>query len=139
MRVVSFSPSSSSPVKSLLSSPFRPSRSLTLFARFLAKRSLGTSLILYSQSIHFRGSPLEFLSFPALRSHQRSCFCFAGIHSSHAIPDKVQQFSLLFVLFFIHVYFYVCFTHAGRIFLCWVSSKIRMVFMWHAMRNLLNV
>lgn len=62
------------------------------------KHSLGTPLILYSQSIYFRGSPLEFLSFPAPRSRYRLSLCSAGIHSSHAIPDETRQFSLLLSL-----------------------------------------
>lgn len=65
----------------------------------VVKRSLGTPLILYSQSIYFRGSPLEFLSFSALRSRYRLSLRSAGIHSSHAIPNETRQFSLFLSLF----------------------------------------
>jgi len=75
------------------------------------KCSLGTSLILYSQSIYFRGSPLEFLSFFALRScYLRLSLCSAGIHSSHAIPNETRQFSLFLSLFiFLFCIFYIYF------------------------------
>lgn len=74
------------------------------------KRSLGTPLILYSQSIYFRGSPLEFLSFPARRSRYRLSLCSAGIHSSHAIPGETRQFSLFLSLFiFLFYMFYIYF------------------------------
>lgn len=73
------------------------------------KRSLGTPLILYSQSIYFRGSPLEFLSFPARRSRYRLSLCSAGIHSSHAIPGETRQFSLFLSLFIF--LFFICFTY----------------------------
>lgn len=85
VRVVSFGPSFASP-ESLLPPRFQPSRftpsRLLLSRPVVVKRSLGTPLILYSQSIYFRGSPLEFLSFPALRSRDRLSLCSAGIHSS---------------------------------------------------------
>lgn len=101
----------------------------------VVKRSLGTPLILYSQSIYFRGSPLEFLSFPALRSRDRLSLCSAGIHSSHAIPDETRQFSLflsLFIfLFFCIFYIHIPFSHyTVRIFLPSVSFKICE---WHAL------
>lgn len=82
------------------------------------KRSLGTPLILYSQSIYFRGSPLEFLSFPALRSRYRLSLCSTGIHSSHAIPDETRQFSLFRSLF---IFLFCIFLHI--LFLYYTLSK----------------
>lgn len=83
---------------------------LTVTPSPVVKRSLGTPLILYSQSIYFRGSPLEFLSFPpCYRSRYRLSLCSAGIHSSHTIPDETWQFSLSFYLSL--CIFYIYFSH----------------------------
>lgn len=100
IRVASFGPSSSLN-ESLLPPSFRPSQThpLSLFSH-RGTLSFGTPLILYSQSIHFRGSPLEFLSFPALRFRYRLSLYSAGIHSSHAISDETRQFSLPFFFYY---------------------------------------
>lgn len=85
---------------------------LTVTPSPVVKRSLGTPLILYSQSIYFRGSLLEFLSFPPCYALATACLCDPP-EFIHPTPFQTRHGSLVsfclslsfFFLYFLHILF----------------------------------
>lgn len=69
--------------------------------------SLGLPLILYSQSIHFRGSPLEFLSFPATMLLLPLVCVPPEFIRPHAILGQVLCGSLIFFFVLSFPFFFI--------------------------------